>query len=179
MAGRDAKPPKPTIPTLDELLGISEHQKKENRGPGKPTKYRVDMCHELPRLFAKGESVAEVCAMMDIGRTTFYDWVERYPKFRRAYDVGAFLSEAWWCALGRAAAAGTVEINGTAWVFNMKNRFRWRDKPDPEQIGDDEMTPEDWARAAHDALAEMEEMDHGGPGASYTDITVDPAHTTH
>lgn len=132
-------------------------------------------------MFANGESVAEVAVKLGIGRTTFYNWVDKYPKFKEAYAQGQFICEAWWMQAGRLGMMGRIaNVNATLWIFNMKNRFKWRDRPDPESIGDDVMTPDEFARRAHLALAAMEEADHGGPGGGYfDDIEMDDPQTPH
>ena len=132
-------------------------------------------------MFANGESVAEVALQIGISKGTFYNWVNKYPKFREAYAQGQFVCEAWWMQLGRAGAAGRVRnVNATMWIFNMKNRFKWRDRPDPEDVGADEMTPEEFARKAHAALEQMQEADHGGGSAEdFTNVEMVPPKTTH
>jgi len=94
---------------------------------GRPTKYTAKLCKELPFLFMNGESVAEVCQMLNIAKDTFYQWVKKYPDFSDAYKKGLGFSEAWWCKLGRAGSCGQSKINAISWVFNMKNRFNWND----------------------------------------------------
>ena len=74
-------------------------------------------------MFSEGESVAEVCLELDISRTTYYAWIDKYPRFKAAHEKGLFKSEAWWMRLGRLGAAAKVPINSTVWSFNMKNRF--------------------------------------------------------
>lgn len=95
---------------------------------GTPRKYTQEITDNLPSMFAAGESVAEVCQQIGVSRRAFYDWVEKYPEFAEAYECGRLASEAWWNKLGRAGAAGKVDIQPTVWIFNMKNRFDWRDK---------------------------------------------------
>jgi predicted RNase H-like HicB family nuclease len=97
---------------------------------GRPAKYTKKLCKELPEMFANGESVAEVCQQIGIARRTFYNWLEdeTKPEFKEAYEDGQALSEAFWMRLGRLGAAGKVDINAATWIFNMKNRFGWKDK---------------------------------------------------
>lgn len=133
-------------------------------------------------MFTNGQSVAEVAVTLGISRATFYNWVDKYPKFREAYSQGQFISEAWWMQAGRLGMMGRIQnVNAAMWIFNMKNRFKWRDKPDPELVGDDEMTPEEFARRAHDALMEMEELDDAGPGdgGDFANVEMDAPQTTH
>jgi len=91
-------------------------------------KYKKVYAERLPAMFENGESVAEVADALGICRATFYDWLEVYPDFAKAYDRGKQKSEAWWTKVGRDGAIGAIEIQPTTWIFNMKNRFNWRDK---------------------------------------------------
>jgi hypothetical protein len=95
---------------------------------GRPTKYSKKLCELLPYLFSNGESVTEVCTHLDITKETFFKWVKQYPSFSDSYKKGLELSEAWWTKLGRAGSAGKVKIQPATWIFNMKNRFKWKDK---------------------------------------------------
>ena len=100
-------------------------------------KYKPEYVDSLPMMFANGESVAEVCVELNISRQAFYDWSDKYPDFKEAYNEGKMRSEAWWSKLGRAGAAGKVDINPTTWIFNMKNRFSWKDKVETQITGAD------------------------------------------
>lgn len=96
--------------------------------PKTHSKYKKEFAEELPQMFANGESVAEVCIQLGVTRRAFYDWVEKYPDFADAYQDGKMHAEAWWSKLGRAGAAGKVDIQPTVWIFNMKNKFGWVDR---------------------------------------------------
>ena len=107
-------------------------------------KYKPEYADQLPMMFANGESVAEVCLQLGITRRAFYDWVEKYPEFSEAYSEGKLYSESWWNKLGRAGAAGKVDIQPTVWIFNMKNRFGWVDRIEQKTdhtSSDGSMTP--------------------------------------
>lgn len=91
----------------------------------------------LAERFRGGESVAEVCLELDICRDSFYKAVRISSEFKAAYELGKHYSEAWWTKLGRAGAAGKVKIQPATWVFNMKNRFDWKDKTESEITGKD------------------------------------------
>jgi hypothetical protein len=125
---------------------------------GRPTRYRRDIARELPDLFQNGESVPEVCATLGIARSTFYEWVSRHDEFREAYEHGQMLAEAFWCRIGREAACSERRINTAAWIFTMKHRFHWTDRPKDEN---EELTPEDFARRVEQALEEMDLADSG------------------
>ena len=93
-----------------------------------PYKYKKQFAKDLPNMFKNGESVAEVCMQLGVSRDTFYYWVNNYEEFAEAYDMAKMYSEAWWSKLGRAGALGQSKIQPTVWIFNMKNKFGWRDQ---------------------------------------------------
>ena len=134
-------------------------------------------------MFENGETVAEVCRILagGIDRDTFYLWVHTYPKFAKAYEEGKFLSEAWWNSVGRLGAIGARPIQPAMWIFNMKNRFGWRDRP-AEDEGAGDMSPEEYARRVTAFLADAEDVDGGDwfdSASAAADAAVDPALTTH
>jgi transposase len=105
-------------------------------------KYKPEYADRLPKMFSNGESVAEVCLELGISRRAFYDWVDKHPDFAAAYEDGKTYSESWWNKLGRAGATGKVPIQPTVWIFNMKNRFDWKDKTETDLTSSDgSMTP--------------------------------------
>lgn len=106
--------------------------KPTGKPKGRPNLYTKDYgdnaAQSLPTMFKNGESLAEVCADLEMSKDSFYQLCELSPLFSDAYNKGRDLSEAWWAKLGRAGAAGKVQINSPTWVFNMKNRFKWTDR---------------------------------------------------
>ena len=101
-------------------------------------KYKKEYAEDLPEMFKNGESVAEVVAILGVWRSTFYEWVNKYPEFKEAYEHGKTLSEAWWAKLGRQGASCEKQINPAVWIFNMKAKFDWSDKGDNENNEDDD-----------------------------------------
>ena len=105
--------------------------------PPKITKKWADgQAKSLAKRFKDGESVAEVCAAIGICKTSFYKATELSEEFMDAYKKGLEGSEAWWCKLGREGAACETAIQPATWIFNMKNRFGWRDKQEVAGAGD-------------------------------------------
>ena len=106
---------------------------------GQPDKITTAWCDieslVLADRFRGGESVAEVCLVLGICRTSFYKACDLSPEFKAAYEIGKEYSEAWWTKLGRAGAAGKVNIQPATWVFNMKNKFKWKDRVENEITG--------------------------------------------
>ena len=121
---------------------------------GRPTKYNKALCKLLPDMFSGGESVAEVCASLEITKDTFYRWVKEHSEFSDAYKKGLTLSEAWWAKLGRDGAQDKDRIQPATWIFNMKNRFKWTDREEHEITAEVKTAnPEQIRSAIEEALA--------------------------
>lgn len=99
---------------------------------GRPPKITKEWADEtaksLTDMYKNGESLAEVCAELDICKESYYKACDISKQFSDSDRRGKQLSEAWWTKLGRAGAAGKVQIQPTVWSFNMKNRFKWADR---------------------------------------------------
>lgn len=104
--------------------------KKSNAG--RPAKYTEvwgnDHAGEMLGYWADGASLAEVCLAMGIVRTSYYKLCKLSEAFSDADKLGRTNSEAWWVQLGKDGATGEKPVQASVWIFNMKNRFGWRDK---------------------------------------------------
>ena len=104
---------------------------------GPPTKYRADFPARALDLMRNGASLCEVAADLGVSFETLNKWRkdDRHAKFGKALDLGVDLAQAWWERLGRAGAAGKVDVQPALWIFTMKNRFRWSDRTETEVTG--------------------------------------------
>lgn len=106
---------------------------------GRPSKYNPDFCATVIDLGKEGATLAEMADALDIDRSTLNEWRDRHEEFSRAVKHGLDKAQAWWEREGRRATFGGHDgFNATAWIFNMKNRFRddWRDKVETEHGGE-------------------------------------------
>lgn len=112
---------------------------------GRPTKFKPEYCERLIDHMAMGKSFETFCACLfresngeiRVSRATLYNWCEQHPEFLDAKKLGIELSYEFWEELGITAVnTPPGQFNTGVWVFNMKNRFCWRDKV--ELSGDDE-----------------------------------------
>jgi len=87
--------------------------------------YKPEMCEYVPSLYENGESDVEVAHALGISKRSLYEWINTKPEFALAIEEGKQRSEVWWHKLGRAGAAGKVNIQARVWLANMKNRFNW------------------------------------------------------
>ncbi len=82
---------------------------------------------------ARGDSFAAWCGNNDLGRTTAYEWLNKYPAFKKAYTIGYNKGLAYYesilkaCMLGlvpeKLQAMGSKKINLIAVIFTLKTRF--------------------------------------------------------
>ena len=104
--------------------------KTKNKG-GRPKKYSKEWADKqaalIPDLMKEGESIAHVSVALGISIETLYQCKKVSVKFSDAIKQGVTQSEVWWTDLGRDLATGEKTGNATVWIFNMKNRFKWRD----------------------------------------------------
>lgn len=118
--------------------------KKSKKPVGRPTKYRPEYCKDFVEHLAQGFSIECFPATLyekygddaPSGKETIYTWCENFPEFLDAKRRGESLGQKLWETIGRAGASGKLmNFNSTAWVFNMKNRYRWRNEVQIEHSG--------------------------------------------
>lgn len=126
---------------------------------GRPTKYRKEFCELLIKHMEDGGSFDAFVSTCRADKTQMYRWLDRHPEFRHAKERGELLAYAFWERKGREIMLGelkssteTFEIvdgrpvatkavrhpvtgNASAYIFMMKNRYKWRDKVDVEHSG--------------------------------------------
>lgn len=98
---------------------------------GRPTKYKVEYCEMLVEHMSEGLSFESFASKVDSHRETLYSWAKKYEDFANAKKKGKEKCLEFWESMGRSGAAGKLPgFNAAAWIFNMKNRFLWRDRQD-------------------------------------------------
>lgn len=93
------------------------------------------VCGTIIELMREGASITEVAAELDIGRSTLYEWRDKYPQIADTLKKAEGLSAAWWERMGRTHLA-VREFNAALWYMNMKNRHGWRDKHEITERGE-------------------------------------------
>src|SRR5688572_10998862 len=104
---------------------------KAKKKGGRPSKYKPEYPAELSKHFGKGGSYEAFAGVVGVAIQTLYDWEKRHPEFLAAKQEGVSLSQHVWEQIGMAGMTGKISgFNATVWIFNMKNRFGWRDARD-------------------------------------------------
>lgn len=100
---------------------------KEVKGVGRPTKYRDEYCQEAIDYLAKGKSVTQLSAHIDVSKSTIYKWAEDHTEFSDALTRGQELSQAHWegelCNM-----MYSKDVNAPLVKLYFANRFNWTDK---------------------------------------------------
>lgn len=100
---------------------------------GRPSKYKEEYCSKLISFMAKGFSFEAFAGKISVNTDTIYEWAKKHKEFSDAKKKASAKSRLFWEEIGIDGAMGSEDFNNTAWIFNMKNRFNWRDKQDIKQ----------------------------------------------
>lgn len=145
---------------------------------GRPSKYNEDMAINLVRHMEKGLSFESYGAVIHVAKETMNDWCRPFetdgvtpnPRYHEAFSAakkeGEQRSMLLWERIGVHATLGipfeytdeagtkhsATSFNPTIWIFNMKNRFGWRDRLDATS-GDAPIE-----NTGHQALKEIAEV---------------------
>lgn len=100
----------------------------------RPTKYDPTKNKAVIELMSEGASIVEVAGLLDVARSTIYEWCDPdseqfIAEFSDTIKKGLDASQIWWEKQGRKNLENK-DFNYTGWYMNMKNRFRddWKDK---------------------------------------------------
>lgn len=93
------------------------------RKRGRPTKYAAELSERVVLLGSKGKSKAQIAAEIGVTRETIDIWAREHPEFSDAIKQAIELALAWWEDQGQAGLTAE-KFNATAFIFQMKNRFR-------------------------------------------------------
>ena len=114
---------------------------------GQPTAYKPEYCQMLIDHMSEGFSYESFAGKIDVARKTIYNWERDFPEFLHAKEIGFDKSRIFWENLGvkhilnesessPGVGSSSRSLNSSVWIFNMKNRFQWRDRP-KEEIEDE------------------------------------------
>lgn len=94
-----------------------------------------------------GLSYESFAATVGVCSRTLYNWEKDHEPWVDAKGKAFAASLLWWESQGIAGvwnessrdsegAGHTRALNSAVWIFNMKNRFKWKDRQ-PEEIADE------------------------------------------
>jgi hypothetical protein len=98
---------------------------------GHPTKYKPEYCQMLIDHMAAGFSYETFAAVVKVCDDTLREWEKKNKEFSASKTVAFIRNKYFWEQAGIDGMKGKItNFNATSFVFNMKNRFGWRDKKD-------------------------------------------------
>lgn len=119
----------------------------DENGSGRPSKYDPKFCDLLIKHMEEGLSFESFAAVAEVNRDTLYQWEKAHPEFSDAAKRARDAALLFWEKLGidhiinqtdyesdgsGVKSSSTKSLNSPVWIFNMKNRFKWRDKQPDE-----------------------------------------------
>ncbi len=117
-------------------------KRKKNAG-GRPSDFDTIYCAMLIDHMADGLSFESFAGVVGVCEQTLYNWLKEFPEFLESKSKGKPKSRLFWEKVGRDGLHNetikdgdgmtvTKSINATIWIFNMKNRFGWRNNDEPK-----------------------------------------------
>lgn len=115
---------------------------------GRPSDFKPEYCERLIEHMAEGLSFESFAGVIGTSRKTIYNWEKANPEFLHAKEIGTEKSRLFWESIGTehilnssesesttgvGGSSSSKSINASVWIFNMKNRFGWRDKQPGEE----------------------------------------------
>jgi transposase len=97
---------------------------------GAPTLYKPEYCQQLIDFMSQGYSFRSfACDIPGVHSGTLHEWATKIPEFGEAKAKAQDKYFKYWEELGKRGVGGEVKnFNAVAWIFNMKNRFQWRNE---------------------------------------------------
>lgn len=119
---------------------VKKHGPIERNVGGRPTKYEDWMCDAVIEKMALGFSKDAMAGFLGITKDTLYRWEKEIVRFSDSLKQGVELSRIFWEQKGNdlmrdiylEKGESVSRGNASVWIFNMKNRFGWRENVEHE-----------------------------------------------
>ena len=117
-------------------------EEKPKHAGGRPSTYKPEYCETIQALGAKGYSLVEMAAELNVVKQTLFNWCSEHPEFLAAMGCARIKSQAWWEKLGREhviEGKDDDKINASLYSRSMSARFPddWRENSSVEVSGKD------------------------------------------
>lgn len=104
----------------------------EGKNPvGRPSKFKPEYCEQLIQHMGEGFSFESFAGKIGTHRDTLYEWEKVHPEFSDAKKAATEACRLWWEEKGMQGLFSEYQgrkMNSALWIFNMKNRFKWKDR---------------------------------------------------
>jgi hypothetical protein len=123
------KKKKTTKKTIKKAAKKKTKKKKVAAKMGAPTLYRPEYCQKILEVMGEGKSFKSFAAEIGVSSSACQEWANKYSEFRDSKTKAQDLYFKYWEDMGRRGSLGEIKnFNAAAWIFNMKNRFLWRNE---------------------------------------------------
>jgi transposase len=95
---------------------------------GRPSDYKPEYCNQLINFMAEGYSFEAFAGYIGKHKDVLYNWAKKNPDFNDAKKIAFARCQYFWERKGMEGMQKGRDFNATVWIFNMKNRFFWRDR---------------------------------------------------
>lgn len=105
---------------------------------GRPTDYRPEYCEQVIATMREGISLTAFAGGIGVSRATINNWMEKYPQFLEAVNIGKASAAAWYnLQAKRIVEEGGTSAQSTLIIFGLKNMDSesWKDKQEVEHSG--------------------------------------------
>lgn len=116
---------------------MAKKEQPDKNPVGRPSEYDPKYCKQLIAHMAEGFSYESFAGKVGVCRDTLYAWERKHKDFSYTKKVAIEQALLFWEDKGIKGlypdviegAKGPIALgfNSTVWIFNMKNRFGWRD----------------------------------------------------
>ncbi len=112
---------------------------------GRPTDYKPEYCEMLIEHGESGLSFEAFAGVIGTTFKTLYTWADKHPEFLQAKKEFEAKSRVFWEKEGieglwststrnKDGSTTSKSLNASVWIFNMKNRHKWRDKIETSEV---------------------------------------------
>lgn len=94
-------------------------------------RYSPEFCTIVVEAMRGGMSRKALAGELGASYRSIGNWEKEHPEFAKALEEGKDASLHYWEQQGIKGMNGQIKgFQAAVWIFNMKNRFGWRDKQD-------------------------------------------------
>jgi len=88
---------------------------------------------------AKGKSLESFAGEIGVWKQCLYDWQKQFPEFSHAIKIGRAKQHKALENMALAQAAGQLKGSPAQLIFILKNTIGWRDQPEAQDEGFEDM----------------------------------------
>jgi len=78
-------------------------------------------------ILAEGKSIHSVMAEFGIMEEKLRKWMEKFPEFKQAVEIGYLVGYEWWLEIGRNNLCNN-RFNNSLYECQMRNRYKWLER---------------------------------------------------